>query len=77
MIASTQITNTDIFAFIAVLVFKLLLRSIVLFISMMVHYFNGMVDRALSPAGTIVSDSHHRESPTRRVQGFNPHRIRV
>ena len=32
MIASTQITNTDIFAFIAVLVFKLLSRK-VLFIN--------------------------------------------
>ena len=30
MIASTQITNTDIFAFIAVLVFKLLSRKVLL-----------------------------------------------
>ena len=25
----------------------------------------------LSPAGTIVRDPHHRESPTRREQGLN------
>ena len=26
---------------------------------------------ALFPAGTIVRDPHHRESPTRREQGLN------
>ena len=26
---------------------------------------------ALFPAGTIVKDPHHRESPTRREQGLN------
>ena len=39
---------------------------------MMMNYFCGMVDRrkALFPAGTIVRDPHHRESPTRREQDF-------
>ena len=30
---------------------------------------------ALFPAGTIVTDSHHRKSPTRRKQGLNLRRI--
>ena len=43
---------------------------------MMMNCFCGMVDRrkafiALFPAGTIVRDPHHRESPTRRA-GFEP-----
>ena len=29
---------------------------------------------ALFPAGTIVRDSHHRESPTSRMQGLNLYR---
>ena len=32
---------------------------------------------ALFPAGTIVRDPHHRESPTRREQGLNLRRIWV
>ena len=32
---------------------------------------------ALFPAGTIVRDSQHRESPTRREQNFNLRRTRV
>ena len=32
---------------------------------------------ALFPAGTIVRETHHRKSPTRREQGFNLRRIRV
>ena len=32
---------------------------------------------ALFPAGTIVRDSHHLESPTRREQDLNLHRTRV
>ena len=32
---------------------------------------------ALFPAGTIVRDSHHRKSPTRREQGLNLHRTWV
>ena len=44
--------------------------------------FCGMVDRrkafiALFPAGTIVRDPHHRESPTRREQGLSLRRIWV
>ena len=42
---------------------------------MMMNCFCGMVDRrkalALFPAGTIVRDPHHLESPTRREQDFN------
>ena len=29
---------------------------------------------ALFPAGTIIRDAHHRESPTRRERGLNPRR---
>ena len=37
----------------------------------MMHCFCGMVDRlVLFPAGTIVRDPHHRESPTRCEQGL-------
>ena len=32
---------------------------------------------ALFPAETIVRDSHHRKSPTRRKQGLNLRRTRV
>ena len=32
---------------------------------------------ALFPAGTIVRDLHHRESPTRREQGLNLRRTRI
>ena len=32
---------------------------------------------ALFPAGTIVRDPHHRESPTRREQGLNLRRTWV
>ena len=45
---------------------------------MMMNCFCGMVDRqrrlALFPAGTIVTDPHHCESPTRRKQGMNMRR---
>ena len=45
---------------------------------MMMNYFCGMVDQrsrlVLFPAGTIVRDLHHRESPTRREQGLNMRR---
>ena len=45
---------------------------------MMMNCFCGMVDRqrrlALFPAGTIVTDPHHCESPTRREQGMNMRR---
>ena len=43
-------------------------------IMMMMNCFCGMVDQrrlALFPAGTIVRDPHHLESPTRREQGLN------
>ena len=42
---------------------------------MMMNCFCGMVDRrnafSLFPAGTIVRDPHHRESPIRSEQGLN------
>ena len=40
---------------------------------MMMNCFCGVVGRrkALFPAGSIVRDPHHRESPTRREQGLN------
>ena len=41
---------------------------------MIMNCFCGMADRrkvlSLIPAGTIVRDPHHRESPTRRDQGL-------
>ena len=47
--------------------------QLMMMIMMMMNCFCGMVDRclALFPAGTVVRDPHHRESPTRRVQGLN------
>ena len=45
---------------------------------MMINCFCGIVDQrrlTLFPAGTIVRDHHHRESPTRRKQDFNLCRI--
>ena len=39
---------------------------------MMMNFFCGMVDRRKAfPAGTIVRDPHHRESPTRHEQGVD------
>ena len=49
--------------------------SVMMMIMMMImNCFCGMADRRkvlnLIPAGTIVRDPHHRESPTRRKQGL-------
>ena len=58
-----------------------LVRNFIHFMTMMMmmmNFFCGVVDQrqslALFPAGTIVRDPHHRESPTRREQGLNLHR---